>query len=216
MMGITYREAGDLLAALDCMGLAGKTVEAIGISGGLSLFGREHMINLYNNLVAMETGRFRRTWEPIYEDELPRDATVTRMVSTESPVVVSFTDGTTLEVAATDFGVFDVRSGVMGETPVNSEVDATRILRPVIGETVNSVEVLEPGDDSQWRELALEHGGINPPKAILLRCERHMLYLSYTTCAVLLNEDVLNPVGMTIGELRDAIAFWDEQFDSRP
>ena len=136
------------------------------------------------------------------------------MISSKGPLVVGFDDGSSLEITFGSMSEAFISRGYSDERQPNLEVDASRVLRQIIGEKVSAVEVIAAPESSWERECAEEEECGDPFKYVLIKCEDHMLYLSRTcTCAVMPNGAKLAPLSMAMQELKDSISYYDELFD---
>ena len=206
------RTADELRKVFESMGLVGKTIASVDVVGKMVSPTHQSIIDLYNNMLRAEGEPYRRGM--ISEDEIPLDCERMRSVAPRGPLVIGFQDGSTVEISFDGASEASVACGQVGERQPNREVDAAKILRPIIGETVSSVEVIGAAEGSYEGMCAKKEGREDPFKYVLIRCKDHMLYITWTyTCAVMHNDANLSPLTMTMGELKDSISYYGELFD---
>lgn len=204
--------ASKLREAFDSKSMVGKKIVSIDVVGKMAFPTHQSMIDLYNNILKAEEEPYRRG--AIKKGEIPLDLEQTRSIAPEGPLVLGFDDGSSLEITFDNASEVFLAWGQSGERQPNREVDASKILYPIIGETVSTVEVVNASECSYEWTCAEEEGRKDPFKHILIRCEDHMLYFTWTyTCAVMPNDAKLSPLSMTIGELKDSISYYEELFD---
>ena len=204
--------ASELREAFNLKSMVGKKIVSIDVVGKMAFPTHQTMIDLYNNIFKTEEEPYRR--DVIAEDEIPLDFERTRSIAPNGPLVLGFDDGSALEITFDNASEVFLAWGQSGERQPNREVDASKILHPIIGETVSAVEVVNASEGSYEWMCAEEEGREDPFKHILIRCEDHMLYITWTyTCTVMPNDTNLTPLSMTIGELKDSISYYEELFD---
>ena len=203
-----------LQGELDGLALIGRKILSMGIRGELFGFDHQHMLDVYNNCLAPEGGPYRKPDDAVFEDEIPLDLEQTRMVSTEDPIFLVLDDGRTVDIAISGFSEAAVSVGSTEGREKNRLVDVDKVMAPILGERISAVAV--HGMEENAYERHYVEDASDPFKCIRVDCEDHSLYFSYPTCTVMRNAPELEPLGMTMGELKDAVSYYSELFDSRP
>lgn len=212
-MAGTLTDAAELQNAVGELSLTGCKVLSFDIVGRLKGLDHQSMLDYYNNAIAPEGGPYRKPGSRITKDEIPPDSGRTRMVSTDGPCIMRLDDGRTLSIRISGSSHASVAASAMLAYEKNKEVDAGKIMAPIIGERVSRVTVVEM-PESSWERGYLDEENIpHPFKYIRIDCEEHSLYMSYLTCAVMNNVEGLDVLGMTMGELEESISYYDELFD---
>ena len=84
-------------------------------------------------------------------------------------------------------------------------------MAPIIGERISAITVARLSADAyEWYYV---EGISDPFKHIRIDCERHSFHLSYPTFTVMNNVEGLDPLDMTMGELKDAVSYYSDLFD---
>lgn len=204
--------ARELREAFDSRSMIGKRIVSVDVIGKMAFPTHQSMIDLYNNVLKADGEPYRRG--VIAENEIPLDLELTRSIAPKGPLVLGFDDGSSLEITFNNSSEIFLAWGQSGERQANREVDASKILHPIIGETVSAVEIVGASEGSYEWMCAEEEGREDPIRHILIRCEDHMLFIAWTyTCAVMPNDAKLSALTMTMVELRDSISYYGELFD---
>ena len=121
-------------------------------------------------------------------------------------------DGRFLEILIPDFGCAGASTTYEDKYGKNELVDSSLIMKPILGEKISGYQIAEPPKGSPKRFYAgLEHD--HPIKHIRIDCEAHSLYLSFTGNVVMNNVEKLDPLGMTMRELKEPLGYYSELFD---
>lgn len=212
-MNSMLTDAGELQSVLDSLSLIGCKVLSFDIVGRLKGLDHQSMIDYYNNMIAPEGGPYRKPGSRIFKDEISLDLGRTRMVSTDGPCVMRLDDGRTLTIRMLDISQASVAASTALAYERNKEVDATKIMSPIIGESISKITVAEMPESSCEHRYLPEAEYPNPFKYVRIDCEEHSLYVSYLTCAAMNNAEGLDVLDMTMGELAESISYYDELFD---
>ena len=208
--------AAILAGTLSELSIVGRMVSSVDIVGMILISDRSSMIDYYNDVVRKDGEPYRRSTRPIYQDEIPLSTPRTRLVLSDGPFIIGFDDGMMFEIAIPDPSCAFVRfDHDIGAHPQNAFVNASGILRPIIGETITNIEVRPMNQNDQELDYISQTCQSDAFKMCLIRCEEHALGIFWSTCIVMTNAEKPWPLEMTMGELKSNISYYDELFDKR-
>lgn len=205
-------DAASMQQTLDDLNLIGRRILSFDIVGRMSYFDHQSMLNIYNNFIASEGGPHRKPGSVIRESEIPLDLELTRTVHTNGPRIMKLDDGCFLEILIPDFGCAGASTTREDNYGKNELVNASLIMKPILGERISAIQVVEMRADSQER-LYVSPASEHPIRHIRIDCETHSLYFSFTDTAVMNNVKKLDPLGITMRELKEALSYYGELFD---
>lgn len=204
-------DAKTLQNELNGLSLVGRRILSFDILGRPKYLNHQSMLDTYNNCVVPEGGPYRKPGSVIFENEIPLNLIRTRMVSTDGPYILKLDDGRILEILIPDYSAAAISTSYGKSIERNREFNASMIMSPIVGECISSTAVGKlPEGVYEWNFL---EGASDPFKYIRIDCEEHSLYLSYPSCTLMNNVKGLDPLSMTMGELKDSISYYSELFD---
>lgn len=203
----------ELQSRLEECDLIGSKIEAIDIIGKLAYTDHSSMITCYYNTIPEGEKIVRR--HHVYEDEIPLDMQRSRTLSSHNPYVITLDGGLVCEIGFQGASRATVELKDTNNHRPNRFVNASKILAPVIGETITGIRVVPMRENEQERHYIVKGKSKHPFRTVEIICESVILYMNWINAVLLDINDRNSPLQMTMGEWKSCISYYSDLFDKR-